>query len=120
MKLSENIVCPRSQTVAHFFARTLRHPLQGQSVKLTPVEYKLLYHLVRNAGHLLPHEALLDRVWGNNYETSPEYLKVFVSRLRAKLRRPGGPEYIETERGRGYRFVRPHEGANVSKVGAHA
>jgi DNA-binding response OmpR family regulator len=94
--------------------------VQGQPVKLTPVEYKLLYHLVRNAGHLLPHEALLDRVWGSNYEASPEYLKVFVSRLRAKLRRPGGPEYIETERGRGYRFVRPHEGASASKVGALA
>src|SRR5215216_1860771 len=36
----------------------------GQSVKLTPVEYKLLYHLVRNAGRLMPHAALLDRVWG--------------------------------------------------------
>jgi two-component system, OmpR family, KDP operon response regulator KdpE len=68
----------------------------------------------------LPHEALLDRVWGSNYEASAEYLKVFVSRLRAKLRRPGGPEYIETERGRGYRFVRPREGADVSKVGAYA
>jgi len=81
----------------------------GESVKLTPVEYKLLYHLVRNCGHLLPHQALLDRVWGGDYEAGPEYLKVFSSRLRAKLRRPGGPEYIETERGRGYRFVRPHE-----------
>jgi DNA-binding response OmpR family regulator len=94
--------------------------VKGETVKLTPVEYKLLYHLVRNAGHLLPHEALLDRVWGSNYEASPEYLKVFVSRLRAKLRRPGGPEYIETERGRGYRFVRPHEGAIAPKVGIYA
>jgi two-component system, OmpR family, KDP operon response regulator KdpE len=83
----------------------------GEAVQLTPVEYRLLYHLVRNAGHLLPHQALLDRVWGADYEASPEYLKVFVSRLRAKLRRPGGPEYIETERGRGYRFVRPSASA---------
>jgi two-component system KDP operon response regulator KdpE len=81
----------------------------GKPVKLTPVEYKLLYHLVRNAGHLLPHEALLNRVWGTDYEATPEYLKVFISRLRAKLRREGGPEYIETERGRGYRFVRPRD-----------
>jgi DNA-binding response OmpR family regulator len=81
----------------------------GDPVKLTPVEYKLLYHLVRNAGHLMPHQALLDRVWGSDYEAGPEYLKVFVSRLRAKLRRPRGPEYIETERGRGYRFVRPRD-----------
>jgi two-component system KDP operon response regulator KdpE len=71
--------------------------------------WALLYHLVRNAGHLLPHQALLDRVWGGDYEASPEYLKLFVSRLRAKLRRGDGPEYIETERGRGYRFVRPRE-----------
>jgi DNA-binding response OmpR family regulator len=86
----------------------------GQVVKLTPVEYKLLYHLVRNAGHLLPHQALLDRVWGGDYEAGPEYLKVFVSRLRSKLRHPGGPEYIETERGRGYRFVRPPEAATAN------
>ncbi len=79
----------------------------GQQIKLTPVEYKLLYHLVRNAGHLLPHQALLDRVWGGDCDASPEYLKVFVSRLRAKLRNGHGFEYIETERGRGYRFVRP-------------
>lgn len=81
----------------------------GQPIKLTPVEYKLLYHLVRNAGHLLPHQALLDRVWGDDYNASPEYLKVFISRLRTKLRTPDGPEYIETERGRGYRFVRPRD-----------
>jgi two-component system KDP operon response regulator KdpE len=81
----------------------------GRRVILTPVEYKVLYHLVRNAGHLLPHQALLDRVWGGDYEASPEYLKVFISRLRAKLRQAGGPEYIETERGRGYRFVRTRD-----------
>jgi two-component system KDP operon response regulator KdpE len=83
--------------------------LAGEPVNLTPVEYKLLYQLVRNAGHLLTHQALLDHIWGVNYDASPEYLKVFVSRLRARLRRPDGPEYIQTERGRGYRFVRPSE-----------
>jgi two-component system KDP operon response regulator KdpE len=83
--------------------------LAGRRIALTPVEYKLLYHLVRNAGHLLPHQALFDRVWGGDYQASPEYLKVFVSRLRSKLRQDGGPEYIETERGRGYRFVRTRD-----------
>src|SRR5918911_4247207 len=83
--------------------------LGGASVKLTPVEYRLLYHLVRNAGHLMPHQALLDRVWGSEYDAGPEYLKVFVSRLRAKLRYPGGPEYVQTERGLGYRFVKPSQ-----------
>jgi two-component system response regulator RegX3 len=84
----------------------------GQSVKLTPVEYKLLYHLVRNAGRLMPHAALLDRVWGADYGATTDHLKVYVSRLRAKLEPdPNGPHYISTERGLGYRFVRPQSSA---------
>jgi two-component system KDP operon response regulator KdpE len=79
----------------------------GDPVKLTPVEYRLLYHLVRNAGRVLPHQLLLDRVWGEAYGATLDYLKVFVSRLRAKIERPGGPRYIQTERGLGYRFVKP-------------
>jgi DNA-binding response OmpR family regulator len=62
---------------------------------------------VRNAGRVLPHRLLLDRVWGEAYGATPDYLKVFVSRLRAKIERPGGPRYIQTERGVGYRFVKP-------------
>ena len=83
----------------------------GEPVELTPVEYKLLYHLVRNAGRLLPHRLLLDRVWGADYAASPDHLKVFVSRLRAKL---GHPDYIETERGVGYRFARPAAAASAA------
>ena len=81
----------------------------GEEIRLTPVEYKLLYHLVRNAGRVMPHQALLDRVWGDEYGATTDYLKVFISRLRAKIERPGGPRFIETERGLGYRFLRPHE-----------
>lgn len=81
--------------------------LAGKHVKLTPVEYRLLYQLVRNADHLVSQPARLDHVWGVNYEASPEYLKLFVSRLRAKLRRRGVPEYIESERGRGHRVIGP-------------
>ncbi|MCC7106467.1 MAG: response regulator transcription factor [Chloroflexi bacterium] len=83
--------------------------LKGEEVKLTPVEYKLLYHLVRNAGRLMPHQALLDRVWGDDYGATTDYLKVFISRLRAKIEPPEGPHFIETERGLGYRFVRPRQ-----------
>jgi two-component system KDP operon response regulator KdpE len=86
----------------------------GEEIKLTPVEYKLLYHLVRNPGRLMPHQALLDRVWGEDYGATTDYLKVFISRLRGKIEREGGPRYIETERGLGYRFVRPKE--SVSKA----
>ena len=87
-----------------------RVTLRGQTVKLTPVEYKLLYHLVRNAGRLMPHAALLDRVWGDDTATT-DHLKVFISRLRAKIEPEGGEQYIETERGLGYRFVRPKTSA---------
>jgi two-component system KDP operon response regulator KdpE len=80
--------------------------LAGQPVKLTPVEYKLLFHLVRNAGRLMPHQALLDRVWGDDYGATTDYQKVFISRLRAKIERDGR-HFIETERGLGYRFVLP-------------
>jgi DNA-binding response OmpR family regulator len=86
--------------------------LKGAPVKLTPVEYKLLYHLVRNVGRLLPHQALLERVWGAEYGATPEYLKVFISRLRAKIEPAGGTRYIENERGLGYRFVLPPGDAN--------
>ena len=85
--------------------RDRRVTVHGQPVKLTPVEYKLLYHLVRNAGRLMPHDALLDRVWGAEYGHTPDHLKVFISRLRSKIERPGGPHYIETERGVGYSFI---------------
>jgi DNA-binding response OmpR family regulator len=83
--------------------------VQGEPVELTPVEYKLLFHLVRNVNRLMPHQALLDRVWGAEYGATEHYLRVFISRLRSKLERPSGQRYIETERGRGYRFVRPSE-----------
>jgi two-component system, OmpR family, KDP operon response regulator KdpE len=91
----------------------------GEPVKLTPVEYKVLYHLVRNAGRLMPHEALIDRVWGDEFGHTNDHLKVFVSRLRSKIEREGGPHYIETERGLGYRFVKPEEapsGASKSET----
>jgi two-component system KDP operon response regulator KdpE len=45
-------------------------------VTLTPVGYKLLYHLVHNAGWLMPHQALLDRVWGADYGATEDYLKL--------------------------------------------
>lgn len=87
-----------------------RVTLRGEPVKLTPMEYKLLYHLARNAGRLVPHQTLLDRVWGEGYGATTHYLKVFVSRLRAKLEPDARTRFIETERGLGYRFVRPQEG----------
>jgi two-component system KDP operon response regulator KdpE len=88
--------------------------VRGEPKKLTPVEYKLLYHLVRNAGRLMPHQALLDRVWGPDYGATPDYLKVFISRLRAKIELDSyGPHFIENERGVGYRFISPKDVAKA-------
>jgi two-component system, OmpR family, KDP operon response regulator KdpE len=82
--------------------------LSGERVELTPTEYKLLYHLVRNAGHILTHGTLLAKVWGREYRDEVDYLRVYVRRLRDKLGDdPEKPRYIRTERGLGYRFLRP-------------
>jgi len=78
----------------------------GVRLDLTPTEYKLLYHLVRNAGRVLTHETLLSRVWGSEYTDELDYLRVYIRRLRHKLQDdPVHPHYIETERGIGYRFI---------------
>ncbi len=77
----------------------------GKPVPLTGTEYRLLYHLVRNAGQIMTHEALLARVWGREYTDEMSYLKSYISRLRNKLEAdPHHPEYIMTEYGIGYWF----------------
>jgi DNA-binding response OmpR family regulator len=79
--------------------------VRGQPVPLTGTEYRLLYHLVRNAGRVMTHEALLARVWGRQYTDELSYLKSYISRLRNKLESdPHNPEHILTEYGVGYWF----------------
>jgi DNA-binding response OmpR family regulator/signal transduction histidine kinase len=83
--------------------------VRGNPVKLTPIEYKLLYHLVANAGCILTHDQLVAKVWGPIFRQETQYLWVNISRLRAKLERdPNKPEYILTERGVGYYFSAPN------------
>jgi DNA-binding response OmpR family regulator len=80
--------------------------LRGEPLELTPTEYELLYHLVRNAGRTLTHGTLLVKVWGREYVDEVDYLRVYVRRLRDKLGdNPERPRYIRTERGLGYRFI---------------
>jgi two-component system, OmpR family, KDP operon response regulator KdpE len=80
--------------------------LAGKRLDLTPTEYKLLYHLVRNQGHVLQHGTLLAKVWGREYVDEVDYLRVYIRRLRDKLGDdPDNPRYIRTERGLGYRFI---------------
>ena len=87
-----------------FHAREVR--LRGERVDLTPTEYELLYHLVRNAGMVLEHGTLLARVWGREYVDEVDYVRVYIKRLREKLGDdPERPKWIRTERGLGYRFI---------------
>ncbi|MDY6835463.1 MAG: response regulator transcription factor [Chloroflexota bacterium] len=79
--------------------------VRGKEVHLRPTEYRLLYHLVSNAGHVLTHETLLKRVWGYEYQNEDHYLWLYITYLRRKLEEnPKRPQYILGERGVGYRF----------------
>lgn len=80
--------------------------VEGMLVKLRPTEYRLLYHLVQNAGWVLTYDQLLSRVWGYEYRDEPHYVRLYINYLRQKLEEnPSDPKYILTERGVGYRFV---------------
>jgi two-component system, OmpR family, KDP operon response regulator KdpE len=78
----------------------------GEEIRLTPTEYKLLYELVSNAGKVLLHGDLLSRVWGQEYRDEVDYLWTYVRYLRNKLEPdPAHPRYILSEPGVGYTFV---------------
>jgi two-component system KDP operon response regulator KdpE len=80
--------------------------VDDELVKLRPTEYRLLYHLVQNAGWVLTHDQILTKVWGYEYRDEPHYVRLYINYLRKKIEEdPSNPEYILTERGVGYRFV---------------
>ena len=78
----------------------------GQEVRLSPTEFALLAELVTNAGKVVPHRLLLERVWGHGYGEEADYLRVYLTRLRRKLEaNPAKPRFLVTVPGVGYRFV---------------
>jgi len=80
--------------------------VEGKLVKLRPTEYRLLYHLVQNAGWVLTYDQILSKVWGYEYRDEPHYVRLYVNYLRQKIEKnPAEPVYILTERGVGYRFI---------------
>lgn len=80
--------------------------VEGKLVNLRPTEYRLLYHLVQNAGWVVSHDQILANVWGYEYRDEPHYVRLYINYLRKKLEEdPANPKYILTERGVGYRFV---------------
>ena len=77
----------------------------GQTTRLTPKELDLLHFFVTHPDAALPHDRILQAVWGPDYGNEVEYLRVFVNQLRKKLEPdPSRPRYILTEPWLGYRF----------------
>jgi two-component system response regulator RegX3 len=79
--------------------------INGENIALPLKEFELLEFLVRNSGRVLTRTQLIDRVWGSDYFGDTKTLDVHVKRLRAKIEKdPANPVYIQTIRGRGYKF----------------
>ena len=80
--------------------------VEGERIDLRPTEYRLLNHLIQNAGWVVPHDTLLAKVWGYEYRDETHYLRLYINYLRKKIEEdPSDPHYILTERGVGYRFT---------------
>lgn len=78
----------------------------GHTARLTPKEAELLHYFVTNPNQVLPHERILQAVWGPDYGGEVEYLRVFVNQLRKKIEsEPSRPRVLLTEPWLGYRFV---------------
>ena len=80
--------------------------LNGEQVRLTPLEYKLLVTLTKHAGKVVTHRQLLSEVWGAEYSEDAQYLRVYMGYLRRKLEPdPNAPRLLMTEHRVGYRLV---------------
>jgi len=79
--------------------------VDDQEIHLTPIQYRLLTVLVKNAGKVLTHQQILKEVWGPSYEENAHYLRIYMSQLRQKLEAdPTQPKFLLTESGVGYRL----------------
>lgn len=79
--------------------------IKGKRIKLTPVEFRLLTYLARNAGKVLTFEQIITNVWGDEYQGSMDYVHVYISHLRRKIEENSrSPRYIVTLHGVGYIF----------------
>lgn len=74
---------------------------------LTPIEYKLLCLLSYNVGKVLTHTFIMQKIWGNGWESNVASLRVFMATLRKKIEKdPNSPQYIQTHIGVGYRMIK--------------
>jgi len=85
--------------------------VNGEQVKLTPIEFRLLALLLQNAGRILTHRQLLEKVWGWEYIDDVDYVRIYVWHLRQKIEPdPSQPRYVITEPGVGYYFRKANQG----------
>ncbi|MCB4359109.1 two-component system response regulator KdpE [Quatrionicoccus australiensis] len=78
----------------------------GQQIHLTPIEFRLLAHLIANPDSVLTHRQLLKAVWGPSHAEDSHYVRVYMGHVRKKIEDdPTRPQHILTESGVGYRFV---------------
>ncbi|MGZ8259128.1 MAG: response regulator [Caldimonas sp.] len=78
----------------------------GETIHVTPIEYRLLTHLSAHPHSVLTHRQLLNAVWGPNHSEDTHYLRVYMGQLRKKVEvDPAQPTHLVTETGIGYRFV---------------
>jgi DNA-binding response OmpR family regulator len=82
--------------------------VRGESVSLTPLEFRLLATLVEHAGQVLSRSQLVDLVWGPTYASSGDPVKIYIGYVRKKIEEdPPNPQLVETVRGFGYRYRKP-------------
>lgn len=87
-----------------------RVTVNGEPVKLTPTEYRLLAYMASNANRVIVHREMLRAVWGPEYGEETEYLRVYMRYLRQKLESdPSNPVYLQTQPGAGYMLYQPEE-----------
>ena len=96
--------CTSDGLEVDFNARSVA--VDNENIVLTATEFNLMWELVTHSGEVLTHRVLLHSVWGDEYGEEREYLRVFVNRLRHKLKDdPTSPRFIKTVPGVGYQFI---------------
>ena len=81
--------------------------LSGKELHLTPIEFKLLCLMCKNAGKVLTHTFITQKIWGSSWDNDVASLRVFMATLRKKIEsEPDSPQYIQTHIGVGYRMMK--------------
>lgn len=108
-KIPQNRTFQRGPLIIDFFSQTVS--IDGRDAELTPLEYRLLTYLARHEGCTIEWRELIQKVWNLEvWESGPEMIKVQIHRLRQKIEpTPKAPQFIQTIRGFGYRFLPSHQ-----------